>query len=230
MCEAGKFQRFILRYAESNMYLCIEGKEALIVDPNKSDEALSMLQSNGVDKLFILLTHEHFDHTSGVNWYKKKFETKVICQRNCAEWIGIAKNNRPFVFMPTVEDKNEHEKREVISFFDALPMEAIKADVVYEDEYEFDWAGHNVKLCASPGHSPGSSIILFDDTYVFTGDYMIPNVPVILRFAGGSKEAYRQDTLPFLLGLGGNMMVMPGHRVPCLYSELVYEHGIFMKN
>ena len=75
----------------------------------------------------------------------------------------------------------------------------------------------------------GSSVIIFDNTYAFTGDYMIPDTPIILRFPGGSKTLYMQKTESFLLGLEDDLMIMPGHGEPCLRRDLVYQHGCFMR-
>lgn len=224
-----EFLRYILKYSESNMYLMVENKEALLVDPHPSDEAVRYLDSEGVKKIYIMLTHEHFDHTSGVNWFRNMFDTQVICHNKCAESISIAKNNRPFVFFPMVENKTEAEKQEILAFYDALPAETIESDVVFDDNFDFDWQGHHIYMRYCPGHSMGSSVILFDDSNAFTGDYMIPDVPVILRFPGGSKELYRSKTLSFLLDLDDNLMIMPGHGEPCLRKGLAYNHGVFIK-
>lgn len=222
------FERFKLKYSESNMYLLVDGDQALIIDPNQSEDALLILNRSKVRHIDILLTHEHFDHISGVNWLRKLFDTTVICQQKCAESISIAKNNRPFVFMSMVENISKQEKKEIISFYDAMPADEIKADIVFDDEYEFSWQGHHLKLKSCPGHSKGSMLILFDDEYVFTGDYMIPDVPVILRFSGGSKEEYKNKTLPVLLNLSTELMIMPGHGEAYRRGAMAYKHGCFM--
>lgn len=221
------FLRYKLKYSESNMYMLLEGRQALIIDPNISDEALSELRCSNVKEVYILLTHEHFDHTTGVNWYREKFDTTVVCQKDCAAKIIDSKNNRPFVFFPMVEDRTEEEKREVLSFYDALPTNPIRADVVFDDVFKFDWRKHNIFIKACPGHSPGSAVVIVDNEYAFTGDYMIPDVPVILRFPGGSKELYNKRTLPYLLGLAENMLIMPGHGDPYLKINSKYQNGIF---
>ncbi len=221
------FMRYILKYSESNMYILMDGNNALIIDPNISHEALEILRQNGVCQLHIILTHEHFDHASGVNWYKQRFETKIICQRKCAERIIDAKNNRPFVFFPMVENRTEEEKKAILSFYDALPTDAIEVDIIFDDYFSFEWRRHNIFIKSCPGHSPGSSVVIIDDEYAFTGDYMIPNVPVILRFPGGSKTIYNEKTLPFLLGLKKNMVIMPGHGNSYLRKNCYYRDGVF---
>ncbi len=79
------------------MYMILEDKEALIIDPNVSEDALSILKKEKTSFVTILLTHKHYDHTSGVNWYRDKYESRLIYQRSCAETIAVARNNRPLL-------------------------------------------------------------------------------------------------------------------------------------
>ena len=212
--KSAKISRFVMRYTESNMYVCIEENKALLVDPHPSEDALELLRNHEVGNVTILLTHEHFDHTSGVNWFRERYPIKLICQQRSAESIGVAKNNRPFVFFPMVEDKSEKERKEILAFYDALPSDAIQADVTFEEACGFFWRGHRLYLRSCPGHSMGSTLIYFDDVYVFSGDYMIPGTPVILRFPGGSKKLYQNNTLPYLLALDEGCVILPGHGKP----------------
>ena len=221
------FFRYRLPYIDSNMYLIMEGQEALIVDPCRSEEALARLRENGVQTVTVLLTHEHFDHTSGVNWLRKHFPCQVICQEDCAARIHIPANNRPLVFLPLMQAAGEEEAAEIEAFYEAFPIESIEADRVFHEVYDFLWQRHRIHMHSCPGHSPGSSVIRFDDTHVFTGDYMIPDTSVILRFPGGSKTAYRQETLPYLLSLDESIKIMPGHGIPCIFCDLRLENGVF---
>lgn len=222
-----EFLEYRLPYIDSNMYISIEGQEALIIDPCPSEVALSRLRGAGVQQVTVLLTHEHFDHTSGVNWLREHFPCRVICHEECGERISIPANNRPLVFLPLMQVRSEEEAAEIENFCEGFPIESIRADVTFHEAYDFLWQGHSINMRSCPGHSPGSSVIRFDDTYAFTGDYMIPDIPVILRFPGGSKEAYKQRTLPYLLSLEGNTKIMPGHGTPCFFQDLRLENGAF---
>lgn len=222
-----EFLEYRLPYIDSNMYLLIEGEEALAIDPCRSEAAEARLREKGVRNVTVLLTHEHFDHTSGVNWLRKHFSCQVICQEDCGARISIPANNRPLVFLPLMQAGSEEEAAEIQAFYESFPVEVIEADFTFYDVYDFLWQGHRLHLQSCPGHSPGSIVISFDDTHVFTGDYMIPDIPVILRFPGGSKEAYRQRTLPYLLSVEGSTKIMPGHGNPCLFQDLRLENGVF---
>lgn len=211
------------------MYLLIEEDSALIIDPNQSEEAMSILRETSVKDLTILLTHEHFDHISGVNWYKNVFSTRIICHRDCAEYIADPDNNIPWTFFALMSPEAKGHEKEVEAFCKALPTDAVNSDVTFDDNYEFWWREHSLKLMSKPGHSPGSIIIEFNSKYIFTGDYMILDLPVLLTLPRGSKKAYKH-TLSYLLSIDNNYEIMPGHGEPYSADGLKYKNGIFTKS
>ena len=217
-------------YFNANMYLLIEGNRALIIDPSCSEESRSFLKTVGVQNITILLTHEHFDHISGVNWLKKEFSSTVICQKKCAESISDSRNNIPWTFFALLSPEAKGHEQEVEAFCDDLPTDAIEADVVFDDKYDFQWEEHMIHLSSRPGHSAGSMVIEFDDKYLFSGDYLILDLPVLLRLPGGSKKDYKKYTLPYLLSVGEQFEIFPGHGEPYSAQGLKYENGIFTKS
>jgi len=89
------------------MYIIIQSGEAVIVDPNLSEEVASLLKENKVKRVTICLTHEHHDHTSGMYWYQEHFDSTVICQKYSAECMGSKKYLRAMLltFILSEEDK-----------------------------------------------------------------------------------------------------------------------------
>ncbi|NPV40077.1 MAG: MBL fold metallo-hydrolase [Anaerolineae bacterium] len=68
-------QTFILGPIQNNTYLVIdeESKQAALVDPSTpSKQVLDYLESNTLDLRLILITHAHFDHISGVHWFRNR--------------------------------------------------------------------------------------------------------------------------------------------------------------
>lgn len=83
-------------------------------------------------------------------------------------------------------------------------------------------------MIATPGHSKGSCCIEVDSKYVFTGDSLIQDIPVITRYPGGSMEEYERQTVPYLEKLSEEAFIMPGHGVPCNMGKLKYkERGVW---
>ena len=221
-----KFHKYELDYINSNMYVMVENKEAFIVDPNISEEAERFLTSQNVEKGIILLTHEHFDHTTGVNKLKSKFPCSLICKDKCAESIAVSKKNRPLSLLMLSGNNNRQDIRK---FFDSFELYECKADIWFENCYIFRWHKYNIKITSTPGHSPGSVCIEFENDYVFTGDSLIPNIPVITRYPGGSEKEFMNKTLPYLKKINPFVYIMPGHGEPCLMNELEYKEGCFRK-
>lgn len=75
----------------SKMYVLVEDEEAILIDPCISRNAQILLKGKNVKKIIMILTHEHYDHISGVNWWKKEYEHEVICSCMCAENIKNTK-------------------------------------------------------------------------------------------------------------------------------------------
>lgn len=207
-----EINKFIYEPVSSNMYMVIDGFEALMIDPNVSEKAFFLLEHKEIKHITILLTHEHFDHTSGVTWYQEKYESKLICQEICAKTISIPRNNRPLLVAKVLADRdllNGHERAK--KFLSNIKPYAIFADIVFKKEMLHEWHGHILHLIHTPGHSPGSCCISFDDGNMFTGDSLIMDSPVITRFPGGSKNDYERITQPYLNGIDGEVWIFPGH-------------------
>lgn len=211
------FQRYVFPYIHSNMYLRIEQDEALIVDPQSSIRAMQRLEEAGVKRLLILLTHEHFDHVSGVNFFREKIlHTIVVAHVCCAEHVKTAKNNRPLALLLMAE---AGKRDAVMRLYETIRVEAIRVDVSIREETSISWRTHTMRLIPCPGHSPGSMVICFDQTYVFSGDYLIPDTDVILRYPGGSARDYTAITKPFLRALPRGVQILPGHKEPYFLDE-----------
>lgn len=203
-------KRFVFEYANSNMYVIAENGSALIIDPNISEGALQYLQSREVSEITVLLTHEHYDHTSGLNWLCGNFRSTVICHEETALSLSKGRNNRPIVIAST---RQAAMSTEVLKdFVRSLPQGYLyDADITFSQQYDFVWEDHKIRTVSCPGHSKGSCCIEIDDNIVATGDSLILNTPVITRFPGGSKEQYESITVPYLREIDNDTMILPGH-------------------
>lgn len=186
----------------SVMYIIVENKYALIIDPCINSDAEQILCDSGVDKVLIILTHEHCDHISGVNRFKEIFDTEVWCSYKCAANIqNPHKNLSQYVGILVEEFKG----------YNVEPF-SCAADRCFEGEINMQWNGHSVYLKEIPGHSEGSICILLDETYAFTGDYLIEGKKVFTKLPGGSKKEYLKITKPYLDSIKDNYIICPGHK------------------
>lgn len=195
---------------DARMYLLIEGTKALVIDPCQSEEAFQYLQENGVTEVLVLLTHEHYDHISGVNWLRERFPSvEVLCSSKCAEVLPEPSRNLSIFWEILFMDKDK-EIQEYVRNMNIQPY-SCNADSTFEEEERWTWEGHSLFLKETPGHSKGSICILLDETYLFSGDSLVTGYPTVTRLPGGSKKEYAAVTLPYLKSLNPELTVYPGH-------------------
>ncbi|MCB6994510.1 MBL fold metallo-hydrolase [bacterium 210820-DFI.6.37] len=195
--------RYVSDLLQSNMYVLEECGHAIVIDPcNNIDPGRELC----IDK--IILTHEHYDHISGVNAWKEAYHTNVLCSKICAKNIINPKKNMARYFDIFCEIQNWVEVDWVP---DTDSQYTCMAEETFDDETFFLWQEHNIQLFSLPGHTMGSIGVLVDDIEFFSGDSVMENAPVELRFPGGSAKSWREISLPRLELLPDSLYVHPGH-------------------
>ena len=189
-------------FLETNMYVLQTGNHILVIDP-VADK--SMLEKYcAADSVTVLLTHEHFDHITGLNELRRITQCCVISSEACSERIQNIRTNMS-AYADVLAELAEKPLNKTIE-----PFVCSKADIVFKDRYFFDWKGNKVKIIATPGHSAGSSCVLFDDM-LFVGDTILDN-KLMIRFPGSNKRIYQEKTIPQLKKLlKVANSVYPGH-------------------
>lgn len=203
--------RFPMPVLDESMYILVEKDEALVVDPNKNEEARAFLKEKQVKKLLILLTHEHFDHISGVNILRENFDCKVICNEAAADAIGDPHKNLAKYWEVLIMDKSLENQKEALKLKDE--EYSCQADDTFSTATEWQWQGYTIKAVPTPGHSKGSAVYFIDDV-VFSGDSLVNGHGVITRLPGGKWKIYSEQTLPLIQDLSDDMLVFPGHGNP----------------
>lgn len=213
--QAYRFYRNVFAPVESNMYVLIEGEEAIIFDTNISDNVLTLLKDNKVQKTHVFLTHEHYDHAHGVWWLRENFNTILYCHQECKDHISTKKRSNPrlVVFVISVKDMNDGGNR-YDAFKESVVEYAVEADEYFEDGQIFTIGAHTIRCVHTPGHTPGSCLYVMDETLVFSGDSMIEGNKIITGFRGGDKERMINEALPKLKALPDDLWIMPGHGEP----------------
>ena len=82
--ENKKIQSYVFYPIDSCMYIWQEEDSVVIIDPCVSKDALLYLRERNINRILVILTHEHYDHISGVNWLKENFaKVSVLCSQLC---------------------------------------------------------------------------------------------------------------------------------------------------
>lgn len=212
--------RCIFEPVKSNMFIIINEGEAIVIDPNDNKEGIELLQNRKIDKIHLLLTHEHYDHTLGINIFRKEFENvDLFCQKEAAKSIENPRRNHPkFVaFVLAVQDLKDGGSR-YDDFNARYKTFEGYAESCFEEESEKEIAGLRCHFVHTPGHSSGSCCVEIGNN-VFTGDSLLEDVPVVLRFPESNKEDYEKIALPYLRSLSKDTIILPGHGNPFVLSE-----------
>lgn len=215
--------RFRYEPVDSNMWFFPVGKSGFVFDPNISDELQPLFKKYGTTNVLILLTHEHYDHTTGVEWLQKQIDAKLFCQEDCSKYIASGKGNSPRLVAMALKTKDLVDGgHRCDDFMAAYKPYTLKADETFGEKGKVAIDDVSFDCYSTPGHSPGSACYILDNKYVFTGDSLIQNTPTILRFRTSNKDSYEHITLPFLKSLDKNMLVFPGHGEPFKINDAKY--------
>lgn len=194
------------------MYLICKGNDAIIIDPHYSLSALQTLKSIHVENATIILTHEHPDHTSGVNFFKSIFNSTLICNDSCSKKISKKRNNQPVIILRQLIELDKKNGTDLARDYKLNnPPYTCTADITFSRYLKLDWSGMPLILTSTPGHSPGSICIELNKSFLFTGDYLIKDTPVITRFIDSSVKDLIDITIPFFESLNKNITIFPGH-------------------
>ncbi len=193
-----KVERFINELMSSNCYLVVDeaSKHCICIDPasEKSLREIEYIEKNVLTLDYIILTHEHTDHTWGCNALVDKFAAKVICSKVCKQ--NLAKEFQAY-FLLYYDNPDYH-------------YTVCKVDKTTEELGDkLNWQGHEIEFIYTPGHSMGSICILIDGK-LFSGDTIMQSKPYINK-RNGSKESFNKSVAKVLFRFAGEQIIFPGH-------------------
>lgn len=214
-----EIKRFIFEPLQSNMYLILENNKALIIDPCVSQEVCKILIDRHIKNISVILTHEHFDHISGIPMLKENFEIYVTAHKDVNKIVSDSCNRITSRYASTFIGRDQ-ETLQIVK--DQCKRQIVfSVDRIFEKSCDFMWGEHSLHLVNTPGHTPGSICIILDHKYLFTGDSLIPEKSVVTRFVGGNMKSYQEMTIPFLNSLDKELIVFPGHGESMKLGEML---------
>lgn len=213
----------VYEYVNSNMFMIVLEQEAVVVDPHVNDDALALLMENGVRKVYVILTHEHPDHISGIWWFLKRFDCTLICSAQCARQISDKRYTRPSLLTLKVQEEDKKNGTDKLAQFKkTFKWTTYNADVTFENELSYSWCGCNFFFKSIGGHSPGSCLIILNNKIVFSGDSLLKEYPVIVSFPQSDKKLFLTETI-FILEqkLKPDNVIFPGHGAPFMLRDIM---------
>lgn len=183
----------------SNCYIVIDeqSKHCFCIDPasEKSEHEIDYIERNRLTLDYIFLTHEHTDHTWGVNALVEKYpETKVVCSEICKQ--NLAKEFQAYFLF----------------YYDNLDYyyTVCKVDNTVEElKGGVEWGNYTITFFPTPGHSMGSICIALNGL-LFTGDAVMQTKPYINK-RNGSREHFYESLKKVKMHFPTYTRVYPGH-------------------
>jgi len=187
----------------TNCYILIDEKtnEAFAVDCGVFDsEYQAFIDSLGIKELkYILLTHGHFDHISGVRALKEAYGGRVCIHSEDAGCLS-------------------DEKKSLNSYVDYAPLYSSEPDIILNDGDILPFGGGEIKVMHTPGHTKGS-VCFFYKNIIFSGDTLFRLSMGRTDMPGGStKQIF--SSLKALGQIEGEYDIYTGHgEKTCLSFE-----------
>ena len=170
----------------TNCYILEDEKAraAAIIDPgDEAGRILQVIEDDGVDVKYILLTHGHYDHTTAVPQLHKALpQAEIYIHRADANGAG----SQLFPLAGQIPDLKFYDEGDTLALGDMT-----------------------IQVLHTPGHSPGSVTLKVEDV-LFTGDTLFAGSCGRTDLRGGSYEQIMQS-LKRLGELKGDFHVCPGH-------------------
>jgi hydroxyacylglutathione hydrolase len=176
------------------------GAECIIVDPGMPDisiEIEAIISEKKLKPVASLLTHGHLDHTFsikpladgyGISAYIHSEDRRAICNPELLHGSDFARN---FI--------EGHE------FFEPESVVDLKNGEV------LNFVGLHIKVIHSPGHTPGSLMLVVNDELLISGDVLFAGSIGRADTPLGSMESMQKTLKNKVLPLDDSLRVLPGH-------------------
>lgn len=183
-----KIKKFEAGPLMTNCYVVSnENNEGFIVDPVFPDKMIEdYINRNNIIIDLILLTHTHFDHVLGLDYFKRKYDCKVYA----SEDYKLIDGNPNFSITNQFGDIK------------------IEIDKFLKDEELIE--KFSIKALKTPGHSLDSMSFATKDG-IFTGDTLFQLSVGRSDFPGGSHHQLIESIISKLLIYEDSTLVYPGH-------------------
>lgn len=181
-------QYYVDKYS-TNCYLLKneETGEMIVIDPGADAKGIfAKCEEMGGKVVAILLTHAHYDHTTGVDELRALTGAKVYA--------------------------NEAEKASFTDSMIHLGTKVVLPDAYLTDGQVMTLGGMEFTAISTPGHTPGGMCFYFEpEKMLFSGDTLFRASVGRTDFKGSSMEALEDGIKNKLFCLPDDTKVLPGH-------------------
>lgn len=186
-------ETFVTNALREKAYLIYDesSKNAVIVDPGNGDDFIrDFIKEKELNLKYILLTHGHFDHITGVD-FLKEFNAKIVASTDEVELLTN----------PDINGSALHRLNLTVN-----------ADVLVNDSDVLTDTGFDIKVFTTPGHTLGGVCYYIEsEKALFTGD-------TLFRETIGRTDLYKSDFNSLINSIKEKLFILdkdtvcyPGH-------------------
>lgn len=153
----------------------------------------------------VFLTHAHYDHIHDLKVLQDRFPSlSIYCSEFTQKGLRSSKIN--------------------LSFYHEAPIEFVPENValVGDQDSVMIFGGEKIEVLETPGHDPGSLTFKYGK-YFFTGDALIPNVPVVTKLKTGNKVLAKESIRKLRYKIKEGDWICPGHLEMCVAGDVNWE-------
>ena len=184
----------IKRYTAHNMFATNaylvwdeDSRKAFMVDPGSElPEASELIENEGLDLEYIMITHAHGDHTGGIIYFREMFPgVKLLASRA--------------------------ERKLLFDRHASMGKGGYTADVEVRGGDTLSVGNIRLSFIDCPGHTPGGMSIYADKKVLFSGDTLFHASVGRTDLPGGDWETLTDTIRNKLYVLPDDTAVLPGH-------------------
>lgn len=181
----------------TNSFLVVgdDGTEAALVDPGDDPDKLdAMIERSGAKVKYLIATHCHLDHIGAAAEMSRRLG------------LGLMAGREDEFLLDRIGDS--------CALFGLPPVEKPSIADYLEDGMELTLGGSVLQLRSSPGHTPGSFVVLVDGTDAVVGDVIFQGSVGRTDLPGGDMGTLRETIRSVILPLGDETVLHAGHGPP----------------
>ena len=187
-----KVKTFVMPPLTNNNYVIIDtdSHEAVLIDcSHATDEIMAYIKKQKAKLKYILLTHAHFDHVLGVDYFQKKYHIPVYCSQKD---------------VPLLKQINDYMK--------CMKLSLVTEPIIdgYADRKELKIGRYAIQVIPTPGHTKGGLCYLIGKM-LFSGDTLFKGNYGRTDFPGGNEHDMQKSLRLLFDTLSDNVHVYPGH-------------------